>query len=597
MEVTLPLDKIRSWAEKTPDSNALHTRTDSGWDSVKWSDYNKNVESIAKALLLLGLKKGECAVIIGNNRVEWLYAQFGIMTAGGVATPSYQTNTGEQLAYILNHSKARFIFAEDQSQYDKLVACRSDLPNLEKVILFEDVKDADSNWSISFVDFLKMGESADDKSFQNCLNSIDKDDTAFMIYTSGTTGVPKAVMTTHYHLSYVGEALLRRFDMTVRSRSISYLPLSHIAEQIATNNLQLETGGEVYLCPDALQMKDYLPLVQPNVMLGVPRVWEKVESALKGIIEGGSGFEKKLLKWGLQTELAAFDKGQKTGKSVSSFSRKLANKLVVSKIKDKLGMNQILHAFIGAAPSNLDNLRFFASLGIQINEVYGMTETTGIIATTSPSNRKFGTVGKAIEGVEIKIAADGEILAKGPALTKGYMHMPEETAELWEGGWLHTGDIGLFDEDGNLKITDRKKDLIITAGAKNVAPQPIEALLKRINGVSQAVVVGDKKPYLIALLTIDPLALDALNGKLGLSATNPAELNSSKTFQDYITAEVDIVNKRIAKFEKIGRFNVLDNDFTVENGELTPTMKMKRKVVNEMYAKRIKGVYARDYPQ
>jgi long-subunit acyl-CoA synthetase (AMP-forming) len=226
-----------------------------------------------------------------------------------------------------------------------------------------------------------------------------------------------------------------------------------------------------------------------------------------------------------------------------------------------------------------------------------MTETTGIIATTSPSNRKFGTVGKAIEGVEIKIAADGEILAKGPALTKGYMNMPEETAELWEGGWLHTGDIGVFDEDGNLKITDRKKDIIITAGAKNVAPQPIEALLKRIDGVSQAVVVGDKKPYLIALLTIDPLAIDALNEKLGLFAKNPAELNSSKTFQDYISAEVDDVNKKIAKFEKIGRFNVLDNDFSVETGELTPTMKMKRKVVNEMYANEIEVVYARVYPQ
>ena len=329
----MPLDKLRGWAEKTPESNALHTRTDSGWDSVKWIDYNRNVESVAKALISLGLKKGECAVIVGNNRVEWLYAQFGIMAAGGVATPSYQTNTGEKLAYILNHSNARFIFSENQSQYDKLVACRADLPNLEKVILFDEVKDADSDWTISFADFLKLGESADDRPFQYCLKSIDKDEMAFMIYTSGTTGVPKAVMTTHYHLSYVGEALLKRFDMTVKSRSISYLPLSHIAEQIATNNLQLETGGEVYLSPDALQMKEYLPFVQPNVMLGVPRVWEKVESALKGIIEGSTGFKKKLLKWGLKTELAAFDEEQKRGKPVSSFSRKLANKLVVSKIK------------------------------------------------------------------------------------------------------------------------------------------------------------------------------------------------------------------------------------------------------------------------
>ena len=588
MEVTLPLDKLKGWAEQTPDSNALHTRTDSGFETVLWKDYLQNVESVAKALLKLGMKKRECVVIIGNNRVEWLYAQFGIMAAGGVATPSYQTNTGEQLAYIVNHSGARFIFAEDQSQYDKLVECRADLNNLEKVILFEEVEGADKEWTIGFREFLELGKNENRSDLDNSLSSIQPDDVAFIIYTSGTTGVPKAVMTTHFQLSYVGETLLERFDMPVKSRSISYLPLSHIAEQIATNNLQLETGGEVYLCPDPLNMKDYLPLVQPNVLLGVPRVWEKVESALRGIIESSSGFKKALLKWGLKTELAAFDEEQKTGNKVSSLLRFLANKLVVSKIKGKLGMNQILHAFIGAAPSNLENLRFFASLGIPINEVYGMTETTGILATTSPSNRKFGTVGKPLEGIDLKIAEDGEIIAKGPGLTQGYLHMPNETEELWEGGWLHTGDIGEFDTDGNLKITDRKKDLIITAGAKNVAPQPIEALLKRIEGVSQAVVVGDKKPYLISLLTVDSLAEDSLKEKLGISSP----LSESEVFQSYIEREIEKVNKKVAKFEKIGRFKILPRDFSVETGELTPTMKMKRKVVNEMYSKEIEEVYA-----
>ncbi len=591
IEVTMPLDKLRGWAEKTPDNFALHTRNGDGWESVKWNEYQRNIESVAKALLFFGMQKGECVVIIGNNRVEWLYAQFGIMAAGGIATPSYQTNTAEQLAYLINHSKARFIFAENQSQYDKLVASRNELPALEKVILFDEVKDADPDWTISFSEFLKLGKGYEAE-FQERLKSIKKDDTAFVIYTSGTTGVPKAVMSTHYHLSYVGETLMKRFEMKERSRSISYLPLSHIAEQIATNNLQLETGGEVYLCPDALLMKDYLPLVKPNVLLGVPRVWEKVESALKGIIEGSSGFKKKLLKWGLKTELAAFDEEQRTGMVVDSIARKLANKLVVSKIKSKLGMDKIMFAFIGAAPSNLDNLRFFASLGIQINEVYGMTETTGILATTSPSNRKFGTVGRPLEGVELKIAEDGEILARGPALTKGYMHMPEATNELWEGGWLHTGDVGEFDSDGNLKITDRKKDLIITAGAKNVAPQPIEAMIKRINGISQAVLVGDKRPYLIALVTVDSLALQAMNLTLGIRVTSSVELAASEEFRNYVSVQIEGVNSKVAKFEKIGRFKVLERDFAVETGELTPTMKMKRKVVNEMYAKEIEEVYA-----
>lgn len=593
MTVTLPLEKLQLWAAKTPENPALHERVGNGWETTKWKDYYQNVEKVGEALVSLGLEKGECVIIISNNRVEWLYAQFGIMAAGGIATPSYQTNTPEQLAYIINHSKARFIFAENKEQYDKLVASKAHLPHLEKVILFDAVDGADTDWAIPFAAFMNKGEEQHTNVLQQRMASIEPNDTAFIIYTSGTTGVPKAVMTTHFHLSYIGETLLKRFTILEPSSSVSYLPLSHIAEQIATNNLQMETGGEVYMCSDSLKLKDYLVEVKPTVLLGVPRVWEKVESALKGIIEGSTGFKKALLKWGLKVELAAFDEEQRSGKQVSSLSRSLANKLVVSKIKGKLGMDRIVHAFIGAAPSNLDNLRFFASLGIQINEVYGMTETTGILCTTSPSNRKFGTVGKPLEGVEVKIAEDGEIIARGPALTKGYLHDEAATAELWEGGWLHTGDIGSFDENGNLRITDRKKDLIITAGAKNVAPQPIEAMLKRIDGISQAVVVGDKRPYLVALLTIDALSIDALMEHVGVSgsADNLAE---NAVFLSYVSEEVDKVNARNAKFEKIGRFKVLNRDFAVETGELTPTLKMKRKVVNEMYAKEIEAIYAAD---
>ncbi len=591
MGIKLPVEKLRNWAEDTPENPALHDRVGDAWKTISWKEYYSNVEQVAKSLMTLGLEKGDCVIIISNNRVEWLFAQFGIMAAGGIATPSYQTNTPEQLAYIINHSQARFIFAEDAEQYNKLKACRPELKNLEKVILFEDTVSSNDNWTISFDDFIQLGKGQDDNVLKGRLNSIDKDDTAFIIYTSGTTGVPKAVMTTHFHLSHMGETLMKRFVLNESSRTISYLPLSHIAEQIATNNLQMEKGGEVYMCADLLKLKDYLPEVRPNAMLGVPRVWEKFETALKGIINSSTGIKKMLLSWGLKVELAAFDKEQETGKSVTSLKRSLANKLVVNKIKEKLGMDKVQHAFIGAAPSDLGNLRFFASLGIRINEVYGMTETTGIICTTSPQNLAFGTVGKPMDGVELKIAEDGEILARGPAFTKGYLHNKEASEELWEGGWLHTGDVGEIDGNGNLKITDRKKDLIITAGAKNVAPQPLEAMLKRINGISQAVVVGDKRPYLIALLTIDAMVMEGLSKELGITFTNMQELSTNERFENYISEAVSKVNDRIAKFEKIGRFKILEEDFTVEDGQLTPTMKMKRKVVNGMYKKEIDDVY------
>lgn len=592
-QIKLPVQKLQAWAERTPERPALHERSENGWNTTTWADYGITVENVASALLSLGLVKGECVVIIGNNRVEWLFAQFGIMAAGGVATPSYQTNTAEQLAYMIVHSGARFVFAENQEQYAKLVACRSDLKNLKHVVLFDPVADADPRWTMNFAELIELGKKGDSAALKKRMNSIVPDDTAFVIYTSGTTGVPKAVMTTHYHLSYIGEQLLARFELSEPSRSISYLPLSHIAEQIATNNLQLEKGGEVFMCPNALFMKDYLPLVRPNVLLGVPRVWEKVESALRGIIEGSKGFKKTLLRWGLKVELEAFDEEQRTGKEVWSIKRVLANRLVVNKVKGKLGMDRIVHAFIGAAPSNLDNLRFFASLGIRINEVYGMTETTGILSTTSPLNRAFGTVGRPLDGIEVRIADDGEVLARGPALSHGYMHDQTATEELWEGGWLHTGDIGEFDPKGNLKITDRKKDLIITAGAKNIAPQPIEAMLKRIEGISQAVVVGDRRPYLIALLTLDPLATNLLASKLGLAISDAAGLSQNEQLIRYVEAQVADVNSRIAKFERIGRFKILSTDLSVEKGELTPTMKMKRKVVNEMYANEIEELYAR----
>lgn len=585
------IQKLSQWAHDTPNYPALHYNVEGQWHTVTWQQYYTTVTQVAGALVSMGLEKGECVVIIGNNRVEWLYAQFGIMAAGGVATPSYQTNTADQLAYIVNHSRARYIFAENQEQYDKLLAKRAELTSLEGVILFDQVEDMDESWAIHFPDFLKLTSPQHEATVADRIKHAQPDDTSLVIYTSGTTGVPKGVLISHKNNSTVLNALVERFPFDFKSRIICYLPLSHIAEQATTNVLQMKTGGEVFMCDDVLKMKDYLPYVRPNVMLGVPRVWEKFETALTGIMGQATGFKKKLLHWALATELAAFDEELETGKPVSSISRKLANKLVIQKIKEKMGMDQVVYAFTGAAPCGKATLRFFASLGIRICEVYGMTETTAILSTTAPDNLVFGTVGKPISAVELKIADDGEILARGDGLSKGYLHNPEATEELWQGGWLHTGDVGEFDENGNLRITDRKKDLIITAGAKNVAPQPIEAHLKRIDGISQAVVVGDKRPYLVALLTIDSMGIENVAQRLGIEYTGMEALSGDQAYVSFVQQQVELINGKLARYETIKRFRILPEDFSVEAGDLTPSMKVKRKVVNERYNDLIEEIY------
>lgn len=590
MDKVLTNEQIQYWAENTPNNTALCTATNDGWDIIDWKTYYETVNTFSRSLIALGHKQDECVAIIAQNCVEFLYAQFGIVGAAGTPAPIYVTSQADQVAYILQHSKSRFVFIDEEIQYKKLVAQRDNI-DIEKIILLEKIEDVDPEWTMSFEEFMKLGTEEYQEEHQKRLGTLHEEKTALLIYTSGTTGKPKAVILTQKNLYATGKLALERFSL-IKTRVVSYLPLSHIAEQVITNIAQLYSGGEVYLCPSMKVIKEYLQKARPNVFLGVPRVWEKFAQAMQVQFDKTTGSKKKMLDWARKTELSYFDKSVEKGEEVSSFTRKLANKLVICKIKEKLGLDRIDVAVVGAAPIAVETMRFFASIGITIYEVYGMSETTGLITTTRPGEAHFGTVGKPFPGLPVKIAEDGEILAQGPTMSPGYLHDEENTAALWQNGWLHTGDIGKFDDRGNLVITGRKKNIIITAGGKNIAPLPIEQLLVAIPGIGIAVVIGDQRKYLSAALTIDRDGIAQVAKELDITFEKAEDLATNNDFFKYVEEKVKKdVNATLPQYQTIKKFCILPNDFSIETEELTPTMKVKRNVVMEKYKEEINKLY------
>lgn len=586
---------IAAWASERSDIPALHDRAaNEAWVPITWSEYWTAVREVAKGLIALGHKTGECVAIVGANQSEWVIAQFGIMAARGVPAPIYVTNTAEQMAYIVKHSQSRLGFVGDADHLAKFrEATEAGQMELEKILSLNQIEDG-----VTSLQALRdLGRAEDDAELDARLEALTDQETALLIYTSGTTGVPKAVTLNHRGMLMCGEGVISRFpelgEQMESYRVVSYLPLCHIAEQVFTNLLHLVSGGKVYFCPDLKQIKDFLVSVRPTVFLGVPRVWEKFQGVLEAKLSAQTGFKGWLTAWALRTELAAFKKEVASGSPVSSISRNLANKLVISKVKSALGLQDLAASATGAAPIGIETLEFFASLGITVYEGYGMSETTGIATCPMVGKPKFGTVGKALPGVEVMIAEDGEILMRGEMMTKAYLHMPEKTAELLDAdGWLHSGDLGSLDEDGYLKITGRKKDLLITAGGKNVAPIELESYIKSIAGVGQAVVVGDRQPYLCSLVTLDVEALPELKSKLGIEGDFAAVAANPKT-TEYVMAEIETrCNAKVARYQTIKKINILPMEFTVETGELTPTMKIKRNIVGEKYKDAIGAFYA-----
>ncbi|MGB5413999.1 MAG: long-chain fatty acid--CoA ligase [Polyangiales bacterium] len=595
------LSRIEGWAKSSGNEPAIHDRNSDGtWATSTWGQYWDSVRRVGKGLIALGLQPKECVAIVGANRRDWVICQHGINAARGVPAPLYTTLLPEQMDYIVSNAQSRIVICDDETQLNKYISIAKGESPIEHIVTMDDLGSSDPR-VITLDALMAKGDSMSDAELDAQLDTVKMDDVALLIYTSGTTGLPKGAMLTHEGIDLIANAVAEVFPslMQTKTRSVSYLPLCHAAEQGMTNFAGLIIQGETFYCSDLTQIKDYLVDVHPTIFLAVPRVWEKFEAALRGKLAEATGIKAKLASWARQTELEAFKQEVATGRPVSSFSRNLANKLVISKIKEALGLDQLQVALSGAAPISVSTLEFFASIGLPVHEGYGMTETTAFASVQPHGRPKLGTIGRPLPGVQAKIADDGEIMLKGVNMVTGYHRLPDKTAELYDSdGWMHTGDLGAIDQDGYISITGRKKDLIITAGGKNVAPAEMEGYLQSIPGVGQAVVVGDRQPYLSALIVLDPEALPELEVASqisGLSDIQSAARNEE--VKRYIEQEMqEVCNKKVARYQTIKKIKILPSVFSVDGGELTPTLKVKRNIVNEKYAAEIAAFYAEGAP-
>ena len=576
------------------DRPALRVKRDGSWRTTTWSAYARDARRVGRGLINLGIPAGSGVAIIGYNSPEWLAADVGAILAGAVPAGIYTTSTPEQVAYITSHCDAKIGFADTPAQVDKFVAGQDAMPKLEIVVQMLG-KPAEYKRGrlriVSWDELLELGEKTPEAELEARISAQKPDDMCTLIYTSGTTGDPKAVMITHTNLTWTAQATIQGLGFTQGEVTISYLPLSHIAEQMLSIHLPMAMGSLLYFAESLEKLPEALQEVRPTLFLGVPRVWEKIQAKMMAAGAQAKPLQKKIVAWAKKIGLRAGYAVQKG--EARPLTLPIAQKLVFDKVRSRLGLDRARMCVTSAAPIAKDTLEFFLSLGIPLLEVYGMSECTGPGTISPPDNFKTGKTGVVLPGAEIKIAEDGEVCMRGAHVFKGYLKDPESTKNAIDSeGWLHSGDIGVIDKDGFLQITDRKKDLLITAGGENIAPQVLEGHLKAIPVVNQAVVVGDRMKYLAALVTLDPDRVLTEAAAAGSPAKSMAEAATCDTFRQHLQKQIDEVNKGLARVQTIKKFVVVPQEFSIDGGELTPTMKVKRKVVNEKYKSEIASMYA-----
>jgi long-subunit acyl-CoA synthetase (AMP-forming) len=590
---------LRRSVEQRGDAPALRVKRGGAWRTTSWRAYERDARRVAKALVALGVAPGKGVSIIGQNSPEWLLADVGAILAGAVPAGIYTTNSAAQARYITHHCEAKVAFADTPAQVAKFVAEAERLPHLDVVVQMEG-KPARAEEGklriLSWDELLAAGDGVSDADLDARIAAQTPDDVCTLIYTSGTTGDPKAVMISHENLVWTAQIVIDTHGTVPDEVTLSYLPLSHIAEQLLTIHAPMAMGSLVYFAESLEKLGENLAEVRPTLFLGVPRVWEKIQAKMVAAGANAKPLQKKIAAWakriGLEGGLA-----EQRGEP-KPLLYPLAKKLVFDKVRARLGLDRARACITSAAPISRDTLDFFLSLGIPILEVYGMSECTGP-ATFSPIDGfKTGKCGVCLpKPAEVKIAEDGEICMRGPHVFKGYLKDPEATkAALDEDGWLHSGDIGTIDADGFLQITDRKKDLLITAGGENIAPQVLEGELKAIPVVAQAVVIGDRRKYLAALVTLDPERVAREAEACGSPAKSVEQAARCETFRRHLEKQIDGVNAKLARVQTIKKFAIIPKEFTIDGGELTPTMKVKRKVVNEKYKVEIEALYVEAAP-
>jgi len=568
---------------------ALKVKRGGAWQATSWEGYLAQSRRAGRALVALGLQKGEAVVLIGFNSPEWVVADVGAILAGGVPAGIYTTNTAPQCRYIAAHSNARVAFTENEVQTKKFLEIRHELLGLVAIVQMTGEPRAEG--VLSWEAFLAKGDTIPDADLDARIAAQSPDDVCTLIYTSGTTGDPKAVMLTHDNLTWTADTTATHLRFGPDDVSLSYLPLSHIAEQMLTLHGPMRIGSTVYFGESLEALPDNLREVRPTFFLGVPRVWEKMQAKMMAAGASAPPLRKKLVVWAKKVGLASGYADQRN--EPKPLLHPVAKKLIFDKVRERLGMDRLRVAVTGAAPISKDTLEFFLSLGIPLLEVYGMSECTGPAAFSAPDAYRTGKAGRVVPGTELKIAEDGEICFRGRHIFKGYLKDEGATSAAIDGdGWLHSGDIGTLDRDNYVQITDRKKDLLITAGGENIAPQVIEGALKSLPVIGQAVVLGDRQKFLAALLTLDPDHVAKEAESCGSSARDVASASADPVFVAHVEKQIARVNATLARVQTIKKFKILPVDFSIDGGELTPTMKIKRKIVNEKYKSEIDALYA-----
>ncbi len=587
--------------ENHADEISIWQKQQGAWESVTWGEYGDFVKDIANALLDAGIQRADKVSIISLTRFEWVVVDLAIMSIGAITVPVYPSNTEEQVHYILDHSQSKFVFAEDQEQLDKMMKIRSGLRDVQQTVVFDKYQLEIIEKVISLDTFREKGSTFRRGNPEMLKKSIDggnPQDTISFIYTSGTTGHPKAGLINSENVLAVVKHLPDLYGITKNDMSIAYLPLSHIAERDLGHFMKLYSGNVTVFAESLEDMPANLIQSGPTIMFGTPRVFEKYYARISSGIKDATWFQKKIYDWAVKVgksyaELT--DKG-KTSTLYLKVKYAIAHFLIFQKIHDIFGGN-IRFMISGAAPISPNIIRYFHWVGLDIYEVYGMTETTGVISANRMGRVKIGSVGQIYPDTEVKIAEDGEICTRGPQNILGYYRNEEASNELLiqdEQGavWLHTGDIGHIDDEGYLFITDRKKDIIITAGGKNIAPQNIENLMKTSSFISQTIVYGDRKPYLAMLVTLDEDEIAKFARDRKILYQDLADLSKKQEVVDLLHHEISALNKELASYESIKKFRILEEELDQDKDEITPTLKVKRDVVFAHYQYLIDEMYA-----
>ena len=592
--VSIFLDRVTSDADR----DALKYKRDGGWHGITWAEYAEAVRRASNGLLSIGIDRGDRVSVISLNRPEWHEADIAIMSLGAVTVPIYVTNSPPQLAYIAGHSGSKAIFVEDAGQLDKVVKTRGDLPEIRKVIIFDPtgvkLDDFVMSWDQLLTAGFKYG-SDNPKAYEEHTSKVKSEDLATLVYTSGTTGPPKGAMLTQGNIVWTCGSLNSVLEATPDERKLSYLPLSHIAERMTGHFTHIYGGGETWFAESIDTLREDLQACKPTIFFGVPRVWEKFYAGITALLEGLPEEQRMMAEQALQLGLKRVEAEQAGTSLPPDLEEKYqeADGKLFALARAALGLNEAKALISGAAPINPEVLRFFHAIGLRVGEVYGQTEDNGPTSINPPDRIKIGTVGPPIPGVEVKIADDGEVLVRGGNVGPGYYRNDDASKELIDAeGWMHSGDIGEFDDDGYLKITDRKKDLIITAAGKNIAPQVLENMLKYSPWISQAVVIGDRRPYLTALITLDQEKVTQFAEQKSIPHDNFAELTRHPDIQQLVENAIAETNAQLARVEQIKKWIVLERDFAQEHDEITPTMKVRRKAITEKYADTIESLYA-----